>query len=113
MKYYIFSLLFLITSCGYFFGKSQEINFNCDKKEIIRISPPEGTHKCTISVNEICNNNSKLYLLSGGVRSTAFNITKNSLIFQRDWYDDDLVLEYVPGGGNDFKNLRLLVVFYY
>jgi hypothetical protein len=79
--------------------------------------PPEGTDKCVIEVMEKCNLDSKIFILTKGLKGKEINVNKTGIIFNRDWYSNELIFEFVPNIKNDTiaksVNLRLKITFYY
>ncbi|MBK9043902.1 MAG: hypothetical protein IPN97_12115 [Saprospiraceae bacterium] len=116
-KYFLLISLFSLYSCGYFFGESREIKFECYNAKLVEFAPPEGTFKCAIYLTEKCNNDSRLFILIRGKRYKELSVKKTGMIFNSDWYDNKLGLEFVPDPGqnsiNNTDHLGVKVRFFY
>lgn len=114
LKYYLIFTLITLSSCGYFFGKNNKIEFTCNINKNISLKPPKGTFKCTISVNQICNVHDTLVLYSKGKKLQEFEINHLGNIYQSDWYENELGLSYLPNkNSNESGSIILSVKFFH
>lgn len=96
IKYFALYTLVILSSCGYFFGQNNTIKFTCNHQKNISLTPPEGTFKCSINVNQICNMNDTLVLFLRGHKLREIAINDLGVIYQSDWYGDELGISFLP-----------------